>query len=214
MGLPDERSGRTRRNAVTYDPLSDVVKDEAIEARRGVRIVQPDGSLGPVRQLSSIIHSLKRPEEHLVLLSRMEPSSVTPSDSDDPEALDQRVAICKIASRAELLKQKSDRERMLKLQKKAMKEKAPKQIELNWAIGRNDLDVKLGQLEDFLEQGKTVELILAAKRKARKATEEEAMNVLKHIQKKITEMHAKEVRPMEGQLLKQALFTLKKRGPE
>jgi translation initiation factor IF-3 len=85
-------------------------------------------------------------------------------------------------------------------------------MELNWAIGPHDLDIKLGQLEAFLDKGKTVEIILAAKRKQRKATLEEGEGVLTKIRERLMKIDAREVKPMGGQVLKQATLTVRKKG--
>ena len=178
--------------------LSDIVKDEDIDAPSGVQMVQEDGKLGPVQQLTSVLDNLNREEEHLV--------QVSPPDEKRP------TAVVKIFKRADLIRQKVEKKKAMQKQQKVMKEREPKQMELNWAIGPHDLDIKLGQLEAFLDKGKTVEIILAAKRKQRKATLEEGEGVLTKIRERLMKIDAREVKPMDGQVLKQATLTVRKKG--
>ena len=77
-----------------------------------------------------------------------------------------------------------------------------KTIELNWAIDGNDLSHRLQRIRDFLRKGHRVEVLMAAKRKGRKATEEEARGLVDRIRAAIGECEgARESRPMEGKLL-------------
>jgi len=161
-------------------------------------MVQEDGKLGPVQRLMSILHNINRDEEHLV--------QVSPPDEH------RSTAVVRIFKRADLVRRKLERKKAVQKQQKSIKDRAPKQMELNWAIGPHDLDIKLGQLENFLEKGKTVEIILAAKRKQRKATPEEGEEVLKKIRERLVKVDAREVKQMDGQVLKQAILTVKKNG--
>jgi translation initiation factor IF-3 len=163
-------------------------------------VVQEDGKLGPVQQLFSVLQNLSRGEEHLV--------QVSPPDQRRP------TAVVKIFKRVDLIRQKVERRRALRKQQKSLKDKTPKQMELSWAIGPHDLDVKLGQLETFLEKGKTVEIILAAKRKQRKAGPEEGQAVLKKIRETLAKVDAREMKPMDGHVLKQAILTVRKKGAD
>ena len=56
-----------------------------------------------------------------------------------------------------------------------------KQLELNWAIDKNDLKHRLEKLKDFLSEGRKVEILLGPKRKGRAATPEECQTVLDKI---------------------------------
>jgi translation initiation factor IF-3 len=180
------------------DPLSSIVKDEDIDAPLGVQMVREDGKLGPVERLTAVLQTVKREEEHLV--------QVSPPDPQRP------TAVVRIFKRADLIRQKIERKKAVQKQQRSLKDRAPKQMELNWAIGPHDLDIKLGQLESFLEKGKTVEIILAAKRKQRKAEAEEGEAVLKKIRDRLVNIDAREVKPMDGQVLKQAILTVRKKG--
>ncbi|KAJ9658417.1 hypothetical protein H2198_003701 [Neophaeococcomyces mojaviensis] len=94
---------------------------------------------------------------------------------------------------------------------KSLRDSKPKQIELNWAISAHDLDLKMKQLKEFVEKGKKVEILLAAKKRQRRATPEEAQNVVKHIRKTISEIErCKELAPMDGTVGGQALMVVQK----
>lgn len=180
------------------DILFDITKDEDIHAPLGVQMVGEDGKLGPVQQLTAVLRTVDREEEHLVQVS--------------PPVEKRPTAVVRIFKRADLIRQKVERRKAVQKQQKSLKDKAPKQMELNWAIGPHDLDIKLGQLESFVEKGKTVEIILAAKRKQRKAEVEEGEAVLKKIRERLMSIDAREIKPMDGQVLKQAILTVRKKG--
>ncbi len=82
-----------------------------------------------------------------------------------------------------------------------------KTIELNWAIDGNDLGHRLGKMREFLGKGFKVEVLLAGKKKGRKATEEEAKNLLERLREAVRDVDgARELKPMEGKILTQAKF--------
>ena len=78
---------------------------------------------------------------------------------------------------------------------------ATKTIELNWAIDGNDLEHRLHRMRDFLGKGNKVEVMMAPKRKGRKATEEEARVLVQRIREAIEREGARESKTMEGKLL-------------
>ncbi|ESZ96542.1 hypothetical protein SBOR_3044 [Sclerotinia borealis F-4128] len=71
------------------------------------------------------------------------------------------------------------RKKMVKSMKKPVA--VVKTIEMNWAIENNDLGHRLEKMREFLEKGNKVEVLLAGKKKGRKAMVEEAEEVLKRI---------------------------------
>lgn len=180
------------------DPFPDVNRDSAIQARY-VRIPTPDGGLSPAEPLRSALSRVRQGIEHLVQISRVD---------------DNGTAICRIMTVSELLRQRRDRERAQKEQKKSSKS-VSKQIELNWAIGPNDLEHKLTQLKGFIEDGKKVEVILASKKRQRQATLEEGRAVLRKVREKLAEADATETQAMQGgEVGKHTVLTIKKRGLE
>ena len=89
-----------------------------------------------------------------------------------------------------------------------------KTIELNWAIDGNDLGHRLNKVKEFLGKGFKVEVVLAEKRKGRKATEEEAQDLLRRIREAVKEVDgARESKPMEGKLLKPATIYAEGKAP-
>jgi translation initiation factor IF-3 len=85
-----------------------------------------------------------------------------------------------------------------------------KTLELNWAIDQGDLRHRLEKMKKFLEKGLRVEIALASKRKGKQATPEEAQALLKRIREVVKEQGAKELKPMEGQMLRAATLYLGK----
>jgi translation initiation factor IF-3 len=191
--------GINKTRIATPDPFPDITRDRAIEARY-VRIPQPDGKLSAPEPLRSALLRVRTGTEHLVQISKVD---------------DEGTAICRITTIAELLQQKRDKERVQKEQKKSMKQSIPKQIELNWAIGPNDLEHKLAQLQGFINEGKKVEVVLANKKRQRQATPEEGMEVLRKVREKLAEVDGKEIKQMQGgQVGQHTVLTMRKKGLE
>jgi translation initiation factor IF-3 len=77
---------------------------------------------------------------------------------------------------------------------------APKNLEFNWAIAGGDLKHRLGKLQEFLKEGRKVEIMLGPKNKGRKATEEEADRVMKAINAAVDGVKGASVVKSEGAL--------------
>ncbi|KAI9716235.1 MAG: hypothetical protein M1812_005460 [Candelaria pacifica] len=160
-------------------------KDQRLRDReimdREVCLVQADGTLGPPAATSHVLRTFDPALYHLVQLS--------PSQGNIP-------TVCKIISKREL----REKERMTR--KPAVV--TTKHLELNWAIDANDLGHRLKRMQDFLSQGRLVEVLLDEKKKGRKATSEEAKAVIQAIRAKAMEVEGtKESKHMEGTMLKQ-----------
>ena len=110
--------------------------------------------------------------------------------------------VCKIVSK----KEEYEREKRLKQDAKDKKKaeaasKSTKTLELNWAVDQNDLGHRLDKMSEFLAEGRKVEIILASKKKGRKATPAECQDVLKRIRETVDGVSgAKEAKSMEGKL--------------
>lgn len=178
---------------VRIDRLADYTRDEQI-ATNTVRLKTGE-ELGLPQNLQRLLRNLDRRTHTIVQLAK--------PDEDN-------IAIVQVYEKTELLKQVREREERVKQQLLAAKERKPKQIELNWAISENDLELKLKQLEAFLAKGKKVEILLASKKKQRKASMEEGSAVIKKVRQKIRDIGAKEVKALEGQVLRQASMTVHK----
>lgn len=191
--LIDARRIASPQSLVQVDRLADYIRDEQI-ATNAVRLKTGE-ELGLPQDLQRLLRNLNRRTHTIVQLGR--------PDSDN-------IAIVQVYEKTELLKQVREKEERIKQQLLAAKERKPKQIELNWAISENDLELKLRQLETFLDKGKKVEILLASKKKQRKASVEEGTAVLKKLRQKVRDIGAKEVKALDGQVLKQASMTVQK----
>ncbi|KAI9874567.1 MAG: hypothetical protein M1830_009597 [Pleopsidium flavum] len=158
--------------------------DEHIQAYE-VQVVDEDNSLKPPTPLSQVLNSLNRKTHTLIEVASAQPG---------------KPPVCKIY-------EKKARREAERAKAKAPKTAATlmKQLELNWAIDPNDLGHRLNKIQELLEQGRRVEIILAGKRKGRKATEDEAQTVLKRLRGRVEELEgAREWKEMEGKVLEQA----------
>ncbi|KAK0935211.1 Protein SABRE [Friedmanniomyces endolithicus] len=93
------------------------------------------------------------------------------------------VPVCKIVSKKEQYdlerrKKSANKERV----KEGSKAQSMKTLELNWAIDANDLQHRLDRIGEFLSEGRRVEVVLAAKKRGRKATVQECGQVVKKIE--------------------------------
>lgn len=76
-----------------------------------------------------------------------------------------------------------------------------KTLELNWAIDANDLAHRLERMRTFLEEGRKVEVVLAAKKRGRKASDVECEDVLRKIRGVVDEINgAREDGSTQGSL--------------
>lgn len=120
-------------------------------------------------------------------------------------------AIVEVTTKEILLDRLKQKQLQAASVEKVKRDSKPKQIELNWAIGGNDLDMKMKQLRQFVEKGKKVEILLAAKKRQRKATPEEANTVVQEIRKTVDEIEGcRELKPLDGKIGGQALITVGK----
>ncbi|KAL6248590.1 hypothetical protein RBB50_004845 [Rhinocladiella similis] len=167
--------------------------NEKIETRY-VQEKTPGNKLSEPKPLAELLREIDRSEHYVLQLSK----------SGDGEN-----AIVQVVQRKDLIQRINSKETAARQSQLAQKEKKPKQIELNWAISGNDLQLKMKQLEDFLQKGKKVELILAARKYQRKATQQEAEALLRTVQEKLQELGAAEVVPMQGSFPRQTTITAK-----
>lgn len=108
--------------------------------------------------------------------------------------------VCKIVSKKdEYAAEKRRKEQQREIKQAAAKERSVKTLELNWAIDGNDLAHRLEKVRTFLEEGRRVEIVLAAKKRGRKASKEECAEVLAKIRAVAEGVKgAKEAKAMEG----------------
>ena len=163
---------------------------------RWVQIRREDGKLAEPQMLETLIDSIPSSSQVVRQLAAQGPMPDT--------------AVVEIVEVDQLLKMAAARQQAVKEVEKQRKNEKAKQLELNWAISDNDLALKLKQMEQFLEKGRKVEILLAAKKRQRKASEDEAQLVMKKLREKIEELEAKEMK-LEGKLLGQAMLTVQKK---
>ena len=72
--------------------------------------------------------------------------------------------------------------RKIDIARKAERGPVLKNLELNWAIAGGDLKHRLDKLQEFLRDGRKVEVLLGPKRRGKKATDTEARSVLKAVE--------------------------------
>ena len=76
-----------------------------------------------------------------------------------------------------------------------------KTIELNWAIAEGDLAHRMKRVEEFLGQGRKVEVVLAKRKGGRKASVEECEGLVGRIQDVVGRVEGAKVgKSMEGKL--------------
>lgn len=191
----DRRRGAGRVKIVTIDDkiAETFILDDKIDSFL-VRQKTQDNKLSDPQLLRDLLLETKRSNNHVLQLSK-------PGEGE--------VAIVQVVDRKDLVKRINAKETSARQTQLAQKEKKPKQLEINWAISGNDLQLKMKQLEEFLRKGKKVELLFAAKRHQRKAAPEEAEALLQAVREKVQEVGAVEVAAMEGGFPRQATMTIK-----
>lgn len=111
------------------------------------------------------------------------------------------IPVCKIVNkRAEYDLERQRKENAKEKRKLAAITHSIKTIELNWAIDGNDLGHRLEKVKQFLSEGRKVEVLLAAKKRGRKATAEECKALLEKIRAAVEEVGAKEAGAIEGKM--------------
>jgi translation initiation factor IF-3 len=155
-----------------------------------IQIRQDDGTLTEPLRTSSVLKKMNKDRHTLILLA-------TPRTSEETKGPE--YPICRLGDRkAELAAEQEAKA----AQKKALKV-VTKEVEINWAIAPNDLNTWLTRTKKFLSKGYHVRVTLMTlkKRKKRKATVDEAKEVLKVVEEAIAEVPgAKETKPREGKV--------------
>ena len=213
VGTPRSPTANSLRSFTTTTPLSAVdrrrlagavqiktIDDKIAELPLDRKIDTPevivkseDDQLGEPQDLIQLLRQVKHQQKYVLQLTK-------PGDFEH--------AVVRIVERQHLVNLIRKREDTVRNAQVAQKAKKPKQIELNWAISENDLQLKLNQMGEFLGKGKKVELLLANKRHQRKASIDEAQALLKKIHDKIHDVGARQLGDMEGHILRQATITV------
>lgn len=146
-----------------------------------VALVNEDGTLSEPRSTMAILNSIDRKKDSLVVVKM--------GEVGEPP-------VCKIMNK--LAMREAEKARLKSEKKKGGI--TVKNMELNWAIDGNDLGHRLNKMKEFLLKGQRVEVMLAGKKKGRKATDEECHAVVKKIKDAMEDAGAKEMKPMEGKM--------------
>ena len=187
---------QARRYAASPSPTERRLPHDDLIKCWSIRLVNEDGTLGEVRSTFDVLESLDRSTETLVQVT-----------ADETNA----VPICKIMNKQAMREAEKAR---AKAARRGGTGGASKTLELNWAIDKNDLAHRMDRMRKFLQKGMKVEIVLASKRKGKQASEEEAEELLRSIKKVAKEMEGvKEVKPMEGKLLKSATLFFGRQQP-
>lgn len=115
---------------------------------------------------------------------------------------DKRYPVCKIQNKKDMYQLEKNRKIAQKEARKASAvASSVKTMELNWAIDGNDLGHRLDRMKEFLEEGRKVEVVLAAKKAGRKANTSECEDLLKRIQSAVDAVPgAKEAKGLQGKM--------------
>ncbi len=205
--LPARPQSRTyirgnRQNGGDYwsrtSPMPSTVRrlprDGQVEAQYRLIVVKRDGGLSEPMPPSRVIAGLDLRVDSLVTVAVPRP--------DGP-----LYAICQVMSRNELADEEREKAEMekSKLEKAKLVRKQTvhtKELELNWGIDPHDLGHRLRTAASFLRKGYKVEIRLVAKKRKRKASMDEAAELLKKVRGLMEEVPgSKETRAVEGELL-------------
>ncbi|OTB18885.1 hypothetical protein K445DRAFT_314730 [Daldinia sp. EC12] len=192
---PLRRMFSTTRSYKRIDPLQKHPSNENIpyDYVRVVGQVPPDeeggSTLGPAQPIDSVLRTLDRKTHALVMVA-------PPPAAADPDTLDASAAICRIIDKAAAKAAAIEAEQ--RARRKAID---TKELEFSWGISPHDLGHKLRRLRQFLDQGLSVEVILAKKRGGKPVPVETAEEVLKAVRASLKDVEgAKESRKMDGKV--------------
>ncbi|KAJ4334674.1 hypothetical protein N0V87_006710 [Didymella glomerata] len=189
----------TRRHALSdYFTL-----DNAISAPR-VNFVDASGTFFQDVATLDALNSFNKVTHHLVEVSA---GRVDEFGNPDPE----HRPVCRVISKIDLRAQHEKKVEAARKQAKGVVGPPQKNLELNWAIGGGDLKHRMQKLEQFLLEGRRVEILLGPKKRGRKATEAEAQTVFKAVMTAADECNAREIK-REGEVGK--VFTVIFEGKE
>lgn len=182
---PEQRTQKwdaeiTAKQIYLVDPVTNVLRDPET------------GSLPEPRTRFDVLRSFDPKTHRLVQLVPDEPGNRS------------FIPVCKIVDK----KESYDAEkRKLKAAKEAKKlsartsETGMKTVELNWAIDKNDLGHRIEKMRGFLAEGRRVEVVLASKKRGRKASLEECQSVLERLRECMDTVDgAREVQKLEGKV--------------
>lgn len=170
------RSVYYRRKPAQRHSLTDYYTfDNAINASH-VNLVDENGVFHTNVPILSALKKYNRVTHHLLLV---DPGTVDEFGTSDPADL----PTCKVTSKIDLRNQFQKKVELKQREETGKLGTAgdAKKLELNWAIAGGDLTHRLSKLQDFLLEGRKVDVTLGPKRRGKEATRDEATAVLKAI---------------------------------
>ncbi|MCJ1407593.1 hypothetical protein MMC19_001664 [Ptychographa xylographoides] len=186
FGPKDTSNSASRRFGPKF-PANNRPRDEAIGSRT-ICLVNAENKLSPPTYLADVIASLDRRTQVVEQVS-------DPEDSQFP------FPVCKILNKKEERERQKRRAKAAKSQTKMM----PKKLELSWAIGAHDLEHRMRRVQDFIDDGRRVDVVIGATlrkgqaKKAEKIERKVAFETMRNIEIGLKGVQgAKEYRPREG----------------
>jgi len=161
-----------------FDPAK-VILDERIGSRTA-HLVTENG-FQAAEPLASLLRDIDRGTSHLRKVGETE----------------EGIPVVKLVTIDQLREELKTQKKVVVKQKKG---DTSKQVELNWAITENDLGYRLTRIEQFLKEGRRVEVMIAPKRGGRRATKEEIDGLLATMRQTIADVEggSEEWKKMEG----------------
>ncbi|KAH0377629.1 hypothetical protein KCU92_g9150, partial [Aureobasidium melanogenum] len=162
--------------------------DEEIPARR-IQLVDPEtDSLQPPTRLRDILSSIDRKSHRIICVTQPPAGNWT----------EEWIPVCKLEDKKAAYEAEKEKKKLKQAKTAA---EGTKTLELNWAIDQNDLGHRMKRMQEFLGQGKKVEIVLARKKGGRRATAEECEELLQKIDLAAEAVKGtKEVKKFEGKL--------------
>ncbi|KAK4504714.1 hypothetical protein PRZ48_002676 [Zasmidium cellare] len=182
---PEQRTQKwdteiTAKQIYLVDPVTNQLRDPTT------------GELPFPRTRWDVLNSIDPKTHRLVQLSNDEPDNYN------------FIPVCKIVDKKESYdaeKRKAKAAREAKKLSARSSEMGMKTVELNWAIDRNDLGHRVDKMVEFLSEGRRVEVVLASKKRGRKASLEECEEVLAKIRQAVAGVEgAREVEGLKGKM--------------
>lgn len=195
------RAQRASASQPKHSSGKDLPSDRSIPYTSIMIVVEGQGITGPHRT-EDVLNGLNLATHTLRLVS---------AKPQGPR--DQVLAVCKVFNRAEEAERKANEEAVRLEKEKLSAKQKYKIVEIGWAIADNDLALKAKRLKEFLESGYKVEVVLKGKRHGRKATSEEAEDVLRRVREAWAEVPgAREARTPDGEVGKMMRMFVEKQG--
>ena len=195
-------AGATGLNAPPVTAFNDPAHplDEKIGTRM-VHLVDSNEEMHEPQSLALLLRTLDRETEHIQQVGMH-------AETDVP--------VVKIRTKRSLRDAAHLKDAQKKAQNKA--QSAGKELELTWSIERNhDLEHRLRKMEGWLTEGKTVEIMIGQKKGGRRASTEEAEELIKLLRDRAFSINGvRETAAIEGHVGGQAVikFASKSKGNE